>query len=196
MKSRLAACLMVVGILAGIAGCATQPSRDDAGFTTLFDGSNLNSWTLLGNANWRLQDGLAQAELGSGYLVSRAEYGDFQIRAEFWVDAAANSGIFFRCADPKKIGAAVCYEANIFDTRSDPSYGTGGIPETAKVSAVVKAGNQWNTMEITAKGPQLTIVLNGVQTVNVEDRKYAKGHVALQYGSGVVRFRKVLIKPL
>lgn len=196
MKRLFTICLAPLVLVFAVAGCATQPGQSEAGYTALFDGTNLNSWTLLGNANWRLQDGLAQAELGSGLLVSKAQYGDFHLKAEFWVDAPANSGIFFRCADPKKIASAVCYEANIFDTRPDPSFGTGSIPGTAQASTVLKTGNQWNTMEVTAKGVQLTVVLNGIQTVNVEDSKYSKGFVALQYSSGVVKFRKVLIKPL
>ena len=60
----------------------------------------------------------------------------------------------------------------------------------------MKAGNQWNTYDITAKGSQLTVVLNGIQTVNIRDSKFAKGPITLQYGGGVVKFRKVLIKPL
>jgi len=178
-------------------GCVTQPGQTtEAGWIALFDGVNLNNWNLLGNANWRLQDGLAQAELGNGFLVSKQSYKDFQIRAEFWVDTTANSGIFIRCSDPKKIGADSCYEVNIFDMRPDPSYGTGGIPNVAKVTTVVKAGDRWNTYEITAKGSQLTVVLNGIQTVNIQDSKHAAGPIALQYGGGVVKFRKVEIKPL
>lgn len=196
MKRLSLSCICLLVVVLTASGCATVPASGEPGFTTLFDGTNLNRWSLSGNANWRLQDGLAQAELGSGLLVSKETYGDFQLKAEFWVDTAANSGIFFRCADPKKIGAESCYEANIFDTRPDPSYGTGGIPNVAKVSSPIKAGNQWNTYEITAKGSQLTLVLNGIQTVNVQDSKYGKGVIALQYGGGVVKFRKVLIKPL
>jgi hypothetical protein len=179
-------------------GCSTQPyGQSEAGWTTLFDGSNLNSWTPLGNANWRLQDGNVQAELGSGFLLSKESYKDFQIRAEFWVDDEANSGIFIRCSDPKKVGADSCYEVNIFDKRPDPSYGTGGIVNVAKVSTVLKAGGHWNTYEITAKGTQFTITLNGIRTVDgVQDSKHASGPIALQYGGGVVKFRKVQIKTL
>ena len=50
--------------------------------------------------------------------------------------------------------------------------------------------------EITAKGSQLTVVLNGQKTVDVQDSKHAAGPFALQYGSGVIKFRKVYIKPL
>jgi len=39
-------------------------------------------------------------------------------------------------------------------------------------------------------------VLNGQKTVDVQDSKHAGGPFALQYGSGVIKFRKVQIKPL
>jgi hypothetical protein len=50
---------------------------------------------------------------------------------------------------------------NIFDKRPDPTYGTGAIVDVAKVDPMPKAGGKWNTYEITAKGSQLTVVLNG-----------------------------------
>jgi hypothetical protein len=188
--------LVLLVAAATLAGCATQGVSDEAGWITLFDGTNLNKWTLHGNANWRLDDGLAVAELGGGHLVSKDTYGDFELRAEFWVDADANSGIFIRCADPRKISSTACYEVNIFDKRPDPSYGTGGIPNVAKSAVPIKAGNQWNTYDITAKGSRLLVVLNGTQTVDVQDSSHAKGHITLQYGGGVVKFRKVQIRPL
>jgi hypothetical protein len=39
-------------------------------------------------------------------------------------------------------------------------------------------------------------MLNGIQTVDVQDNKFASGPIALQWGRGVVKFRKVQIKPL
>jgi hypothetical protein len=59
-----------------------------------------------------------------------------------------------------------------------------------------RAGGQWNTMEITAQGERLIVKLNGQTTVDVVDRKLANGHISLQYDSGIVKFRKVLIRPL
>jgi hypothetical protein len=59
-----------------------------------------------------------------------------------------------------------------------------------------KAVGQWNTFEITAKGPQLTVILNGTKTVDIQDSQSASGPLALQYGAGVVKFHKVEIKPL
>jgi len=197
--TRISLGLLVAG--STLFGCATQPaSTADAGWITLVDGtSNLNAFTRVGDGNWRLQDGMLQADMGGktpSYLVTKQTYTDFQIKAEFWVDSQTNSGIFIRCEDPEKITAKNAYEVNIWDTRPDPTYGTGAIVDVAKVVPMPKAGGQWNTYEITAKGSQLTVVLNGVQTVNVRDTQHARGHIALQWGSGIVKFRKVQIKPL
>src|SRR3972149_408573 len=73
-----------------------------AGFTTLFNGSNLNAFNPIGNANWSVVDGVVQANMGTGFLVTKASYTDFQIRLEFWVDDNANSGVFIRCSNPQE----------------------------------------------------------------------------------------------
>ena len=194
--------LLVVGFT--VFGCSHQPSdRADAGWTALFDGSGFDNWIAVGDANWRLADGLVQADGGNGYLVTRNSYKDFQIRAEFWVDDDANSGIFIRLSDPKKITATNSYEVNIFDKRPDPSYGTGAIVNFAKVAPMPKAGGKWNTYEITAKGSQLTVVLNGAQTVNIQNGEFPQGPFALQFGNGpndapggAIKWRKVQVRPL
>jgi len=153
-----------------------------------------------------VEGGAITADKGKGgFLVSKNAYKDFVIRAEFWAATDTNSGIFIRCADPTKIGAATCYEVNIWDIRPEPKYGTGAIVDHAVVPVPLahKAGGRWNTYEITAKGPQLTVMFNGVQTVNIQDGKHASGAFALQYGAGVrgapggpIKWRKVQIRPL
>jgi hypothetical protein len=183
-------------------GCSQQmSSQSDTGWITLLDGSQgLENWDRVGDANWGVVDGVVQADkrLGkeAGFLVSRNTYKDFLIRVEFWASDDANSGIFMRCQDAKKITDKSCYEANVYDKRPDPSFGTGAIVHIAKVSPMPKAGGRWNTYEITANGPRLMVTLNGARTVDVQDSRFASGPIALQYGAGVVKFRKVQIKPL
>ena len=94
----------------------------------------------------------------------------------------------------QRVGSARRLEEAIQD--GDVLAGTGAIVDIAKVDPMPKAGGKWNTFEITAKGPQLVVVLNGQKTVDVQDSKHASGPFALQYGSGVVKFRKVQLKPL
>jgi hypothetical protein len=130
-------------------------------------------------------------------MVSKQDFTDFQIRAEFWVSDDANSGIFIRCTNPNDVSSKTGYEVNIFDTRPDPSYGTGAIVNVGKVTTPIKAGGKWNTYEITARGPKFDVTLNGVKTIEgATDATFPKGRISLQYGQGVVKFRKVEVKPL
>jgi hypothetical protein len=192
----------VAVVIAGLvifsaASSLTLTAQAPRGFTTLFDGKNIDAFNKVGDANWAIVDGVLQADKGmGGYLVTKQPYTDFEIRAEFWVDTPANSGIFIRCANPQMPGADACYEVNIFDTRPDPSYGTGAIVNVAKVTTPVKAGGKWNTYEIRAQGSHLTVTLNGMKTADVEDTKHARGPFALQYGAGVVKFRSVQVRSL
>ena len=167
-----------------------------SGLVTLFDGTHLNNFNMVGTANWKLADGMVEATSGAGFLVSKENYGDFEIRVEFWVDEAANSGVYMRCQDANRITDTTCYEVNIFDKRPDQSGRTGAIVHVAKPLAIVDAGGKWNTYEITAKGPHLTVRLNGAVTAQAEDRKFSSGPVALQYMAGIVRFRRVQIRRL
>jgi hypothetical protein len=171
------------------------------GFTVLFDSKNLDHWQGDGKAQFAIEDGAIVAKgkkdpKDTAFLISKDKYKDFQLRAEVWVSEDANSGIFIRCEDPAKPGAKTCYECNIYDTRPDPSYGTGAIVYHAEVNPMPKAGGKWNTMEITAKGRDLAVTFNGEKTAQARSGMHTEGPVALQFGEGTVKFRKVEIKPL
>jgi hypothetical protein len=180
------------------AGTAAGQSGD--GWITLLDGKNMGDWDKIGDTNWRIEDGAVVADKNAGktpaYLLSKKPYKDFMLHVEFWPSDNANSGIFLRCSDPKKVGDKTCYEVNIFDQRKDPSYGTGAITRYVEVNPMPRAGGKWNTYEITMKGRELTVVLNGKQTAKMRNGMYDEGPFALQHGTGTIKFRKVAIKPL
>ena len=194
--------LLVIGLT--VLSGAYVFGQSDAGWVTLIDGAKgLDNWNRVGDANWRAEDGAIVADKGKGgFLVTKSSYKDFQIRAEFWANPRANSGIYMRCADPAVITDKSCYEANIYDDRADPSFGTGAIQHITKASPMLKAGGKWSTYEITVKGSQIVLVLNGVRTAEATDTKFASGPIALHFGShgkepgGAIKFRKVQIKPL
>jgi 3-keto-disaccharide hydrolase len=162
---------------------------------TLFDGADLSRLHPIGDANWEVVDGAVRADAGSGYLVSNAAYGDFDLELEFFVSPDANSGVFLRCSNPEDVTDTSCYEVNIFDTRPDQTYRTGGIVHIAAPSATLNSGGRWNSYAISADGPHLHVVLNDVALVDVEDDMFARGPIALQYGAGTVMFRNVRIRP-
>ena len=198
--SRIAMSLLVVAF--AVAGCAGQPGG--SGWVNLIDGDKgLENFNRVGDANWRAEGGAIVADKGKGgHLVTKNSYKDFVIRAEFWAATNTHSGIFIRATDPNKIGSVSAYEVNIYDQRPDPIYGTGGIVGVASVNPMPKAGGKWNVMEITARGPELTVVLNGAVTAHARDTKFPQGPFSLQFGNngkepgGPIKWRRVDVKPL
>lgn len=196
MRAKLFVVALTVVAGSGCSPDAEQAAAPAAGgeWRTLLDGSSLAGWTQVGDASWQLQDGAVAADSGTGFLLTTASYADFDLDLEFWVTPDANSGVFIRCANPSAIGAATCYEVNIFDQRPDPTYRTGAIVEVAAPKVMLETGNKWNRYEISAHGRHLVVKLNGQTTVDTNDDKLAAGPFALQYGAGRVMFRNVRIR--
>ncbi len=199
--------LVAAAVVGALVGCAQMRSMTGMDWQTLVDGEKgMENFNAIGDANWHAEGGAIVADKGkAGFLVTKNSYGDFELRAEFYAETDTNSGIFIRCSNPQKLGADTCYEVNIWDIRPEPKYGTGAIVNVAAVPVPIanKAGGRWNTYEITAKGSQLTVKLNGVQTASVQDGKLASGPFGLQMGPGVkdaqggpIKWRKVQIRPI
>ena len=185
-------------VLATCAGCSGMRPGE---WTTLIDGeTGLDNWYVVGDANWRAADGAIQADRktdkASSFLLSKYAYRDFQVLVEFWVSDDANSGIYMRCADVDNLTDRTCYEANIFDQRPDPTYGTGAVVHIAPIKDMPKAGGKWNTYDITVRGERISVTLNGTKTAEVQDSKLKSGPIGLQYAAGAVKFRKVQVRTL
>jgi hypothetical protein len=140
-----------------LAGAATFSqgalAQTGTGWTQLFDGKSLDGWTQVGTANWRVEDGALVADKstaparpdgqpgGGGHLVTKNSYKNHMIYAEFWTDEKANSGIFVRCKDPKKIGARLLRVQHL--TRLDPST----APARSSIlpgQSRAQVGGKWN----------------------------------------------------
>ena len=193
---------LVFSAIATVQYSSTASGQAGGGWTVLFDGKNLDHWVGDGTATFKIEDGALIAtdkkdpKAVASYLVTKESYKDFTIRAEFWVSDDANSGIYFRCDDPKTINTKNCYEANIFDQRKDPTYGTGALMYLAEVNPMPKVGGKWTTMELTPKGRDLSLSLDGKKITEARNGMHEKGVIALQFGVGTVKFRKIEIRPL
>ena len=195
--SRLTTALLVAAFT--LLGCTIPPY--EPGWTTLIDGENgLDNFNRVGDANWRAEDGAIVADKGnpkaSSQLVTKNSYTDFMIRAEFWASDDANSGIFIRITDPKKITSTSSYEVNIYDKRPGQNYATGAIVNYGPLVHAPKAGGKWNKMEIIAKGPNMKVIFNGQKTVDTYNSDFRSGPFSLQWGSGTIKWRKVEVKPI
>lgn len=175
---------------------------------SLFNGKNLEGWTIYGTEKWYIEDGLLVSESGPdkkyGYLATNDYYKDFELNLKFKQEANGNSGVFIRSTiegvkvsgwqvevAPKGHHTGGVYE----------SYGRGWlIKPSAEKEEVLKEG-EWNDMKIKVVGSKLTSWLNGVEMITITDEKIGKGKgsVALQIhdGGGIkVKWKDIVIKEI
>jgi hypothetical protein len=200
MKRRFASAIGLLVVALTVFGCGHLTGR---GWVTLIDGeTGMDNWNPTGSAaNWRAAEGAIQADKstgkGSSVLVSKKSFKDFQLYVEFWAGHDTNSGIYLRVMNPTNVSTSTgAYEAQIWDKNPNPSYSTGSLVNVAVVNPVYKAGGRWNTYEIYAKGPEITVKLNGVVTVSAQDGRFPEGRLGIQYNGGPIKVRKLLVKEL
>ena len=174
---------------------------------SLFNGKNLDGWTIHGTELWYVQDGLLVCESGPdkayGYLSTDKYYDDFELTLEFKQEANGNSGVFIRSTvEGTKVSG---WQVEVAPPGSDTggvyeSYGRGWLikPDKSKDSAL-KMGD-WNQMKIRVVGDKIT-TWNGTPMIELEDEKIGngKGTVALQIhdGGGIkVRWRNLILTSL
>lgn len=175
---------------------------------SLFNGKNLDGWTVNGTEKWFVEDGLLVCESGPdkayGYLSTDAYYDDFVLELEFLQEADGNSGVFFRSTVEGTIVSGWQVEV------APPDHDTGGIYESygrgwlikpdKEKDAYLKMG-EWNHMRIICNGDTVTTFLNGHEMVSLTDQKIGegKGGIALQIhdGGGIkVKWRNIKLTEL
>lgn len=201
---------LAFGLLAGFSlALSPAPIAKDDGFKPLFNGKDLAGWVTPENKGlFSVVDGeivgrSKEKELKKNeFLVTDKPYGDFVLRAKVKYKNG-NSGIQFRSerapdgvvAGPQA-DIATGYWGLLYEERRR------GILEAfpkEKAAALVHP-NDWNDLEIMAKGDHVVIKLNGTTVIDRTDPKFEKsGIIALQLHTGPpmeVRFKDVEIKTL
>ncbi|MEK9788477.1 MAG: DUF1080 domain-containing protein, partial [Flavobacteriaceae bacterium] len=142
---------------------------------SLFNGKDLDGWTIHGTELWYVEDGLLVCESGPdkayGYLSTNAFYDDFELTLEFKQEANGNSGVFIRSTvEGTKVSG---WQVEVAPPGSDTggiyeSYGRGWLikPDPSKDEAL-KMG-AWNKMKIRVQGNKVSTWLNGVSMVELE----------------------------
>jgi len=209
--------------LAGVLVCALGVSWNTSSYAgpprsgkwvPLFNGKNLDGWQAYGEEKWVADHGTIFGESTSGkygYLLTKKEYKDFDIRLKFNCTSEGNSGLFFHSRitgeNPKWGPDIVGLQAEI-----DPARHTGGIYEsggrgwvalpTEAGEKAIKPVGQWNSMEVRVEGNHIVTHLNGVQIVDYTytPAKYTGGHIGLQIHTGEhgfqIRFKDIEIQTL
>lgn len=178
------------------------------GQESLFNGKNLDGWTLHGTELWYVEDGLLICESGPekayGYLSTNKYFDDFELTLEFKQEANGNSGVFIRSTvEGTKVSG---WQVEVAPPGNDTggvyeSYGRGWLIRPSKEKDKALKMGEWNTMRIRVKGDRIKSWLNGTSMISLKDKKIGqgKGAIALQIhdGGGIkVRWRNLVVTPL
>ena len=174
----------------------------------LFNGKNLDGWTIYGTEKWYVKDGELICESGPdkgyGYLATDKHYKNFDLTLKFLQEADGNSGVFFRSTieGTKITGWQVevappgKHTGGIYE-----SYGRGWLIQPNPEDDGVLKMNDWNHMRIRVVDNNVTTWLNGQEMISLDDEKIGagEGSIALQIhdGGGIkVRWKDIMVEEL
>jgi hypothetical protein len=210
---------------------AVPAGDDEAGFVSMFNGKDLTGWE--GKAGWwYVEDGAITSQstkdkpcLQCNYLMWRGgKPANFELRVSYRI-VDGNSGIQFRSLEKPNwdtYGYQADIEAGAQWTGALFEHARGGIAMRGQKVVIDENGkkqitpignpadllkhvkqNDWNEYRVIARGPDITLAINGVvmsqATDRQKDRAARDGIIALQMHPGPpmkIQFRSLRIKML
>lgn len=214
--------VLLVGLLQAEEGKKTKSAleTDATGWLDLFPGQDLAGWKrvplddkpLADKNPWKADqtkkilncDGVGLKEM---LLYDKEQFGDGIFHVE-WRFAPSdkedyNSGIYVRTSGDGKIW----HQAQVAHTKKPPNMGDlfGDVLKDGKTERVIvpgtghklvhPPGGDWNTYEITCKGTDITVWINGEVATKWDACETPKGHVGVQCEFFVIDFRNLKFKP-
>lgn len=177
------------------------------GFELLFDGSTLNKFVVPAGQEkvWRVVNGVIRNEqaMPGATVLTKEDFANFVLRAEFRAHPNVNSAIMFRQGRPQPQGYELQIRDKLLTDRTGGGYLTASIVNVAHApDGTMIVPGQWNTFELTATGDRIVVIYNGKQVIDVRDPRLATGAIGLQSAhpedpaGAFVEFRNLRIKRL
>src|SRR5712691_12361211 len=150
-----------------------QSAVSTAAWRTLFDGTSLNAWRGYKAdtvpEGWKIVNRTLSKDGHVGDLISRDEFGDFELELDWKIGEAGNSGIFYRGTEEYEHIYWSAPEYQLLDdikgadnktrlTCAGAAYAVYPSP-----AGHLKAVGEWNRTRIVAKGAHVEHWLNGVK---------------------------------
>lgn len=153
---------------------------------SMFNGKNLDGWTIRGKATWKVSNGIMIGEGANGHIYAAPELTDLEVKGTFRLSdqgGGGNSGLYFRCNPPadNPDGYPRGYEAQICHNQ-DAHTGwlwKPGTP-TGKATKLITKDDEWFEMRVKAVGPKINIWVNDELVMTYKDKEYTKGYFAIQ----------------
>jgi hypothetical protein len=177
------------------------------GFELLFDGTSLDKFIVPPDQVkvWRVANAVIRNEQTApgATILTKEDFGNFVLRAEFRAHAGVNSALMLRQGRPQPAGYELQIRDKLLTDRTGGSFLTGSIvnvqnaPEGTRILP-----NQWNTFEATLDGDHIVVLYNGAKVVDVRDSRRATGAIGLQSAhpedpaGAFIEFRNLRIKRL
>jgi hypothetical protein len=173
MLTRTALTLAVLPFAIGACGVA-----GGAQWRVLFDGSSLTAWkgykTDAVPAGWKIDNGTLTKDGRVDDIVSRDEFGDFELELEWKIGEAGNSGIFYRGTEEYD---HIYWSAPEYQLLDDVKASDNKTRLTCAAAAYalypspeghLKPVGDWNRTRIVARGSHVEHWLNGAKLVEYE----------------------------
>ncbi len=180
---------------------AQAPAAAGDGWTSLFDGKTLTGWRGYRQPDatatrWVVNDGLlcvdpARRPAGRD-IVTTNTYGDFELRWEWRIGPAGNSGVKYLVLEDQN--SAIGHEYQMADDAKNADARTGGTHSTASFYDVLPPGanrplrpaGEFNESRIVLRGTRGEHWLNGVKVL-----EYDLNSAAVREGIAASKFAKI-----
>lgn len=191
---------------------------DPLGWTDILPSAELKGWYRvsvpptgkLGREQWHVDADkkilICDGDGGHDMLLTDKEYGDAIFHFEFCYTKVEgktgyNSGAYVRNSKD----GAIWHQAQFGDAKDGHLFGQTPTADGKKkffnlakqvTDKRVKPAGEWNTMEVTARGPTLTLWVNGAVTCQFTECAAEKGHLGVEGEGYRIEFRNLKIKEL
>jgi Domain of Unknown Function (DUF1080) len=142
-----------------------------AGWRSLFDGTSTAAWRGYHEqafpAGWHIVDGVLTKTGSVHDIISRDQFGNFELTLDWKLSPGGNSGVFYRGTEEYE---AIYWTAPEYQLLDDAGHPDGKSRLTAAGSAfglypspagVVKPADQWNSTRIVVNGNNVQHWMNG-----------------------------------
>jgi hypothetical protein len=170
---------LIFAVPAGDSPVARATGDDSSkGWRSLLDDQHADAWRGWKSAGlpvgWRVANGMLSKDGEVDDLVTREEFGNFELELEWKIGKGGNSGVFYRGTREYDhvYWSAPEYQllddANAADGRSRLTAAAAAYGLYASLAGVVRPFDQWNTTRLVVNGAHVEHWLNGQKVVEYE----------------------------